>query len=183
MSGASITANTIPLSAIEGGGGGASLTTANTWTQLQTFSKGVGLPTSISTKIPEHQIGYQLSYTGTIMSTNSGWVWAATVILSSAPANSVWILNGFQTSVTQNSNFYTYGFYTSQSSTNPVTNGVISLYLSNGNFGGSGFNQNQGWPLTTVYVVPSTPTNLYYGIFDNGTPHNKTYTVSVTRIA
>jgi len=93
-------------------------------------------------------------------------------------------LNGFQTSPsTQSTNFFTYGFYQSTGQSSPVTNGVVCLYLSSGQLGGSAYNQSQGWPLTTVYVVPSTPVNLYYQIFDNGTANVKTYTVSATRIA
>ena len=88
-----------------------------------------------------------------------------------------------QCTTTTNSNLFTYGFYTSQAYSNPVTNGVVALYLTTGQMGGTAFSQSQGWPLTTVYVVPSTPTNLYYGIFDNGTAHSVTYTVSATRIA
>jgi hypothetical protein len=180
----SFPASSIPSSCISGGGG-ASLSTANTWTAKQTFNSGIGLPSTTMSAISANQIGYQLLYTGTISSNSAGWVWAATVGLSTAPANSVWILNGFQTStLTQNLNFFTYGFYkTSNSYANPLTNGVVSLYLSTGQMGGTAYGQSQGWPLTTVYVVPSTPINLYYGIFDGGTVHDLTYTVSATRIA
>jgi len=40
-------------------------------------------------------------------------------------------------------------------------------------------------PITTVYVVPATPINLYYGFFYNapGQPNSYTYNVSATRIA
>jgi hypothetical protein len=103
MSGASITANTIPSSAIVGGvgGGGASLSTANTWSALQTFNSGIGLPTSIPSVITGNRIGTTIYGATNITGSHGAGEVMANLTLS--PANSVWLVS------------YSFAFYSSNS--------------------------------------------------------------------
>ena len=117
MSGANIYANSIPTNAIVGGGGGASLTTANTWTELQIFSKGVGLPTSIPSTIPINQIGYTITNTETYTVANStvSHIFKTMSALNQnqgwTPINSVWMITAnvlvYPTSSNSSSNSFT----------------------------------------------------------------------------
>jgi hypothetical protein len=159
MSGASITANTIPTSAIVGGGGGASLTTANTWTAKQTFNSGIGLPTTISTAIPVNQIGYTLNvgpYSGQLGGGNQ----TNFVHISLGPNNSVWSVNYVITlssinSITDSSSriFIGSAFSTNAPSTGVTYGGINRFYtgqVPNGNFSGC---------QTVVVTAEGTATN------------------------
>ena len=79
-----------------------------------------------------------------------------------------------------------YGFYTNQAGTpTQAINGATYFYFNSGSMTQYDFNEPLGFPITTVYVVPSTPVNLYYGYFCNSGNGAYTYThnVSATRIA
>jgi hypothetical protein len=117
MSGASITANTIPSSAIVGGvvGGGASLSTANTWTALQTFNSGIGLPTSIPSVISGNKIGTTIYGATNVTGANNAGDVMANLTLS--PANSVWLVS------------YSFAFYSSNSAY-PATS-ACNVYIRN----------------------------------------------------
>ena len=191
MSGGTITFPTgsIASSAISGLSS-ISLSAANTWSALQTFSSGIsitggiGVPSTTMTAPTSTQIGYQSKITGTGSGLGSGSFTFGTITLS--PVGSVWLINA-------NVVLYTSG----QSLTLMTFDIQLGSTWSNGSPSAPGISTLGKTCLYTVptytyastsicgsYTVTTGNQTLCFGAYLSGTTNvNPTSYLTATRIA
>ena len=166
----SITANTIPSSAINGG-------------------ISVSLPSTTMAARTSTQIGYTISKSGT--NTFAPYTWANFCSHNFSPAGSIWIINGSvgcTAGVAVKTFWTTFSQVASGVTTVNYQTGIANnmLALTTGTFDMGRYYLTAGGPLLHVFTVPSTTdTTLVFGAQFEATSGSLTcpFTWTATRIA